>query len=544
MLTGTTFTADTNFLQRRVSGACTVGNAIRVVNADGTVTCESVGGGGGADWALTGNAGTNPSTNFLGTTDNQPLELKVNGARALRLEPDFTSPNLIGGSRFNTVTTGVGGAAIGGGGFSGGTNRVTDNYGTVGGGGNNQAGDANASTTDGNSATVAGGLSNTAAQLATVGGGSSNTASASDATIGGGSSNTASASNATIGGGDGNTASSGWATVGGGSSNTAISDHGTVGGGATNTASGTHATVAGGLSNTAGGEFSTVGGGAANTASSIYATVGGGSGNTTSNQFATVGGGRSNTASGAFATVGGGSSNTASESVATVAGGFFNTASASDATIGGGSSNTASGLVSTVPGGRLNEATGDYSFAAGHAAKAIHSGSFVWADNSTSASFSSTEINQFKVRAVGGTRIFSSSSEATGVVLPSGGSSWSVASDRALKENFIPIDPLEILDKLSQVPVDEWNLVTQDPSIRHIGPIAQDFYAAFGLGESDRHISTVDADGVALAAIQGLYQIVRDKEAQIAAQGEQITALQQQNAELEARLTALEEKVK
>ena len=100
----------------------------------------------------------------------------------------------------------------------------------------------------------------------------------------------------------------------------------------------------------------------------------------------------------------------------------------------------------------------------------------------------------------------------------SNGNSWSVVSDRALKENFVSIDPLDILDKLGEVPIDQWNLVSQDPSIRHMGPVAQDFYAAFGLGESNRHISTTDADGVALATIQGLYQVVQEKDVQIAAQ--------------------------
>ncbi len=63
---------------------------------------------------------------------------------------------------------------------------------------------------------------------------------------------------------------------------------------------------------------------------------------------------------------------------------------------------------------------------------------------------------------------------------------------------------------------DTWNYRSQDAAIRHIGPVAQDFYAAFGVGEDDRHISTIDADGVALAAIQGLYQVVQQKETRIA----------------------------
>jgi hypothetical protein len=72
---------------------------------------------------------------------------------------------------------------------------------------------------------------------------------------------------------------------------------------------------------------------------------------------------------------------------------------------------------------------------------------------------------------------------------------------------------------------------------RHIGPVAQDFYAAFGLnGGDDKHISTVDEGGVALAAIQGLNQKLNQKDAEIA-------ALKQQNEAMEQKLDALEKLV-
>src|SRR5262245_48514599 len=65
------------------------------------------------DWSLTGNGGTSAGLQFVGTTDSQPLELRVNGARALRLEPNATSPNLVGGFSGNSVRAGVAGATIG-----------------------------------------------------------------------------------------------------------------------------------------------------------------------------------------------------------------------------------------------------------------------------------------------------------------------------------------------------------------------------------------------------------------------------------------------
>ena len=92
--------ADLSQIQRRVSGSCGAGSAIRSVHDDGTVACETVSSGGGDGWSVTGNAGTN-STNFIGTTDDQPLNLKVNGQRGLRLEPRSESPNLVGGNESN-----------------------------------------------------------------------------------------------------------------------------------------------------------------------------------------------------------------------------------------------------------------------------------------------------------------------------------------------------------------------------------------------------------------------------------------------------------
>ena len=79
-------------------------------------------------------------------------------------------------------------------------------------------------------------------------------------------------------------------------------------------------------------------------------------------------------------------------------------------------------------------------------------------------------------------------------------------SDRAAKANFAAVNPRAILDKLAAIPVQTWNYKGEEGKVRHIGPVAQDFSAAFNLGADDKHISTVDADGVAMAAIQGLYQ--------------------------------------
>ena len=113
-------------------------------------------------WNLLGNAGTTPGTNFLGTTDNQALEIKVNNKRSIRIEPTTKASNIIGGHIVNTVTASVYGATIGGGGNAGWINTVTDNYGTIGGGASNRAGDGVGTTSDKQFATVSGGYANVA----------------------------------------------------------------------------------------------------------------------------------------------------------------------------------------------------------------------------------------------------------------------------------------------------------------------------------------------------------------------------------------------
>jgi hypothetical protein len=177
-------------------------------------------------WGLTGNAGTNPATNYLGTSDNQPLVLKVNGQRVLRFEPITTAvhgfaPNLLGGFGGNTITAGVSGVTIAGGGKSGWLNWVTDDFGTIGGGLNNQAGDNSGDFLSAPAATVAGGSGNKASgDAATVSGGWGNTASNAQSTVGGGAGNTASGNYAAVPGGSGNTAAGNYSLAAGYNANT------------------------------------------------------------------------------------------------------------------------------------------------------------------------------------------------------------------------------------------------------------------------------------------------------------------------------------
>ncbi len=98
-------------------------------------------------------------------------------------------------------------------------------------------------------------------------------------------------------------------------------------------------------------------------------------------------------------------------------------------------------------------------------------------------------------------------------------------SDRNLKTNFAPIDADQLLEKISEISIQSWSFTNEPPTVRHIGPTAQDFHSAFGLGDDDKHIATVDADGVALAAIQGLYRLLKEKDARIASLEASVNAL-------------------
>ncbi len=111
------------------------------------------------------------------------------------------------------------------------------------------------------------------------------------------------------------------------------------------------------------------------------------------------------------------------------------------------------------------------------------------------------------------------------------------SSDRAMKSNFSSVKPRVVLDRLASVPVQTWNYKSEGATVRHMGPMAQDFKAAFNLGTDDKTISTVDSAGVTMAAIQGLYQMMLEKE-------KRNEELLSEVRELRAQVTRLERAVK
>jgi len=491
--TSGSISVDTTYLQRRVSGTCGSGASVRAINADGTVVCETDDVGIGTvtsvatGTGLTGGPITGAGTVSIANAGVGNAQLANGSVNVAKLDTTSTDGRYFkqGGNSLGTIA--VLGTA---------DNQTLELW------TNNSAGFRLQPTV----ADPANGF-HTATQNV-IGGWNVNAASA--GVIG-----------ATVGGGGGE--------IGVSMRFNLVTDHyGTIGGGAGNRA----------------------GDGLGTTDDQGYATVGGGSLNKASGRYGIVGGGRINEASGQFSAVGGGEGNEAGGLYSTIAGGASGTASGIGASIGGGgargcglgcyqtSPNDATGDASTVPGGFDNTAAGDFSFAAGRHAKAMHAGTFVWAD-STDFDFSSAASNTFRVRSTNGAR-FVTEIDGTGATtwscVTTAGNSWACASDRNLKHSLVELDGKAVLAKLAAVPIYQWQPKGKNAHLRHYGPMAQDFYAAFELGEDDKMIGMQDADGVALAAIRGVNQKVDE---QLRARDEEIAALRASVIELGRRVDAL-----
>ena len=178
----------------------------------------------------------------------------------------------------------------------------------------------------------------------------------------------------------------------------------------------------------------------------------------------------------------------------------------------------------------------------GSYALATNVGSFVWADSSSSSITSSTNNNSVTLRASGGYRLFSNSGMTAGVFLAPNGPAWATISDRNAKKDFAPVDSVGVLEKLAAMPVTQWHYKWEEASVTpHIGPMAQDFKAAFYPGSDDKSITTLEADGVAFAAIQGLNEKVESGKRKAETE---IDELKAENAELKAQMAELKALVK
>jgi hypothetical protein len=334
--------------------------------------------------------------------------------------------------------------------------------------------------------------------------------------------------------------------IGGGGSNVAAADYDGILDGFTNVVCDSQSSIAGGLGNTiSSGSNSAfdsfIGAGSNNviTGTAEGASIVGGGSNTLSGQDSSIGGGSSNALSGPYAAIAGGDSNNITNTYGFIGAGRQNVVTGEGGVIGGGYANAVRASWATVPGGYENFATGLGSFAAGTRSNAATAGAFVWSDDASGAAqLESTLANQFLARASGGVTFWTNPTNTVGAKLAAGSGTWASASDRALKTDVAGIDDAAILDKVGRLPISRWSYVTER-GVRHVGPMAQDFYASFGVGEDDKHITSIDEGGVALAAIKAL----RTENVRLAAlttsQSTQIAAMRRQLLRVTAAVSAL-----
>jgi hypothetical protein len=176
-----------------------------------------------------------------------------------------------------------------------------------------------------------------------------------------------------------------------------------------------------------------------------------------------------------------------------------------------------------------------------------YAGTFVWSDGSATASadtFRNTANNEFALRATGGFRFRTNLAGTTGCNLPAGSGVFNCTSSRYTKENFSLTNGNDTLSRLRRIPISTWNYISEGPAVRHMGPMAEDFYQAFKLGTGNTSIGVQDLAGVSLSAIQELDQRtteLQQKTAEVDQLRQELDELRVANSALEKRLAALEQ---
>jgi trimeric autotransporter adhesin len=455
-----------------ISGTFT-GDGTSVANVD-AVTLDGL--TSAAFWSTAGNAGANPTNGaFLGTTDDLPLELHVNGSRALRLENNFdfifelsygVAPNVIGGNLGNVVSNGFYGAFI-----AGGSTHYSNRVG-------------------GDFASVIGGLNNTASGFASTAAGSGNTASGNYSTA--------------LGDND----------IAFGTSSTAMGS-GTIAEGPGCTTMG-ESTAATGIAATAMGYLTSAYGNYSLAAGYCSAVLNNGSfvwadsssttpfSDSAPNQFLIR-------ASGG---VGIGTSQAPPGGLRVASGGLAVTGASSP------NYGTAQGVFLEQGTGFVGIFPTDIGLV--YAYDYAHGQPLPLVLNSPGGNVGIGTTSPGFLLQVGVNGAYCN------------GTTWVSVSDRNAKEDIAVINPRKVLEKVSALPITEWKYKVEADGAEHIGPMAQDFHAAFGLnGADDKHISTVDEGGVALAAIQGLNQKVEAQQAELKQKETEVTELKQRLAALE-----------
>jgi trimeric autotransporter adhesin len=200
----------------------------------------------------------------------------------------------------------------------------------------------------------------------------------------------------------------------------------------------------------------------------------------------------------------------------------------------------AAGIAAIALGYRTT-ANADYSTAIGYRASTNgKTGSFVWADASTTDSAKAAANYEFLARASGGFRFRTNSTLTTGCNIAAGTGTITCSSSRTLKDSYVPVDGEEVLARLRRVPVNTWRYLGDSTDSRHMGAFSEDFWREFRLGADSLGIGHQDADGVNLAAIKALDTRTQAQGQRNEAQDAEIAALRAQNEALTARLARLE----
>ena len=418
-------------------------------------------------------------------------------------------------------------------------------------------GAGNGNNADGIDCVVCGGAGNYAgATQSFVGGGNNNTASANESVVVGGCGNIADTAQCCVVAGDSNRASAQQcgivcginndigvleangvnSCIGGGSGNRIGNDTSFIGAGSGNLLTGTGdlSAIVAGVTNEASNTRSIIGAGASNLidGNGPQCIIGAGTTNLVrGSEDAGILAGRNNAITGAScarcvivggdnnriegpstdAFIGAGENNTIDGICAAVCAGNSCTASGPRSFVGAGQNNHAFGNDSGIVSGCGNRALGNSSLVGGdNASDGGFDHCLVWNGDTASGSLTATGAGQILMRAPEGTRIQSNNAGTSGVILTPGAGSWASISDRNMKENIVPLNHGETVDKLRDLEIYRYNYKSQDPSVICRGPVAQEWYEKFPTNKADTVIETMDIHGISLSAIKNLISEVDD----------------------------------